>query len=72
MKVIKILIDEIENPGCSNGNYPGYVAVFDSGEEYSGTTCRCGCGCSGQDRLPSVGVEFHTFDEFYSYIKDVE
>ena len=67
MRVINITVEELENPGCNNGNYPEYTVTFDTGENLSGITCRCGNGCSGTDRLPKVGQEFTSWNDFQEY-----
>lgn len=71
LKIIKIEIEEIENPGCNNGNYPEYTIYFDNGEKYSGVTCRCGAGCSGTDciRDLEVGMEFDSIEDFEEFIE---
>ena len=67
MKVKEIIIEELENAGCNNGNYPLFTVVFDNGQTAEGRTCRCGCGCSGMDQLPEIGQWFETLDDFRSY-----
>lgn len=65
IKVVEVEVEELENPGCNNGNYPRYMVTFDDGTAYSGITCRCGKGCAGTERLPKIGEEFADLDEFF-------
>lgn len=52
MKIIGIRFDEVDNPGCNNGNYIPFIAVAaDTGKIVAGVTCNCLAGCSGTDRL---------------------
>lgn len=70
MKIIRIEVEELENAGCNNGNYPEYVAYFDNGEKYTGVTCRCGAGCSGTDCIRDlvIGMEFDSIEDFEEYV----
>lgn len=47
LKVKTLEIENLENAGCNNGNYPTFTAVTFDGKQISGITCRCGSGCSG-------------------------
>lgn len=50
-----------ENPGCNNGNYVPWTGInAETGEAVSGSTCNCGAGCSGQDRLEGMDWETRT------------
>lgn len=47
---LSLWVEDIDNPGCTNGNYPEYEIRTTSGDVvYAGVTCRCGRGCSGTD-----------------------
>lgn len=47
---LSLWIEDIDNPGCTNGHYPEYEIRTTSGEVVdSGVTCRCGRGCSNTD-----------------------
>lgn len=67
MKLVKIEIEQMGSAGCNNGNYPNYKATFDNGETYEGAACACQSGCSGTDRLPSIGSEFESIKQFSEY-----
>ena len=58
MKVTNVFVEELENAGCNNGNYPEFTATLEDGTVVTGVTCRCGNGCSGTERLPKVGEEW--------------
>ena len=74
LKIMDIEMLELENgePGCNNGNYPGYTVTFDDGTTYEGTTCACGMGCSGTDCIAHlrIGSTFEDMDEFIESIRD--
>lgn len=57
-KIISVEIENIDNPGCNNGNYPEMVVTAEDGRVYHGMTCRCGNGCSDTDRVPEIGADF--------------
>jgi hypothetical protein len=43
-------IEELENAGCNNGNYPSYTVKDQNGTIVAqGVSCRCGRGCSETD-----------------------
>ena len=66
IKVINLHIEDLENEGCNNGNYPHWTGVnAETGEKISGQTCRCLAGCSGLDRL-----EYDTVTKQYHLIND--
>ena len=47
---LSMWVEDMENAGCTNGNYPAYQIRTNSGEVvYAGQTCRCGRGCSNTD-----------------------
>ena len=71
LKIIRIEVEEIENAGCNNGNYPGYTVYFDNGEKYTGVTCRCGAGCNGTDSICDleIGMEFDSIEDFEEFIE---
>ena len=68
MKIVKIDIEQLENAGCSNGNYPKYTIFMDNGFKAHGRTCNCGRGCSGQDITPSIHAEFEDMIELTNYL----
>ena len=70
IKIIDFMIEELENEGCNNGNYPHYAVKFNDGTMYSGRTCRCGRGCSNTDQLPGLNQEFKSYADFISFIND--
>ena len=45
IKVKSVIIEELENPGCNNGNYP-MVSVHTTNGDYHGLTCNCRKGCA--------------------------
>lgn len=47
-------VEDIENPGCNNGNYPMFVATALNGAKVSGIVCRCRGGCSNTDTLAQI------------------
>ena len=49
VEVTEYYLENIDNMGCNNGNYPDYVAKGVDGITYKGLTCRCMGGCSGTD-----------------------
>ena len=52
MKIKNVYIEDLENPGCNNGNYPRFTAInAATGEKVVGQTCNCLAGCSSMDRL---------------------
>ncbi len=57
-----------ENIGCNNGNLQNYTLYFEEGGTFSGTTCRCGNGCHGADRVPEMGMKFQTMEDLKNYI----
>lgn len=43
-------LEDLGQPDCSNGNYPGYEIRNSEGRVVqSGLTCRCGRGCANTD-----------------------
>ena len=67
IKIVDINLETIENAGCNNGNYPGFAVLFDDDSVAGGSTCRCGNGCSDTDKLPVIGMEFASLDEYYDW-----
>ena len=45
----ELIIEDIENPGCNNGNYPEYRILFHGEVVKEGLTCGCGRGCANTD-----------------------
>lgn len=70
MKVKNIYIEDLQDAGCNNGNYPRYIVEFDNGHTHAGITCRCGSGCSNTNRLPEDGQEFDSINDFLAYIHE--
>lgn len=72
IKVKEIILDEIENEGCNNGNYPHFEMLLDVDGRtmyYESNTCRCRKGCSNTSRLPEVGQTFRDAEEMYQFLK---
>lgn len=69
MRVVDVWVESIEDAGCTNGNYPAYEVTFNTGDVCCGTTCRCGNGCSGTDRLPVMGQIFRDWDALTEYLE---
>lgn len=71
IKIRRIEVEDLENAGCNNGNYPEYTVYFDNGEKYNGVTCRCGAGCSGMDRICKLrnGMDFESMDDFVDFVE---
>jgi len=72
IKVIGIAVEEEDNPGCNNGNYPHFrMALNCDGrlEFYDGNTCRCHKGCSNTDRLPSEGQVFTNMNRLLAFMR---
>lgn len=46
VQVESLEIENLENAGCNNGNYPLFTAKTVDGEIIHGMTCSCGAGCS--------------------------
>lgn len=67
LEIINVQVEELENAGCNNGNYPEYSVKTSDGQIFHGITCRCGSGCSCTDRLPSVGMVFQSDEEFEEF-----
>ena len=68
LRVWKIRVEDIENPGCNNGNYPRFYLEFENGAYYYGRTCNCERGCSNTSRLPHICQEFKDWQEFVDYM----
>ena len=68
IKVASVYVEEMENAGCNNGNYPHVQIELSNGETLRGYTCRCGRGCSETWNLPDVGAQFGSMDELWAYI----
>lgn len=69
MKVVETnWIDRPENIGCNNGIFGEMEIVLDDGGIAEIMPCRCGNGCNGSDRIPSIGEEFKDLDDFYDAV----
>ena len=66
--VKSVEVENLENAGCNNGNYPKMIVYFYSGSKYIGQTCNCGKGCNGNDRCPSINMRFNNMEDFINYI----
>lgn len=56
----KLFIEEMENAGCNNGNYPAYRIEDENGNVIqSGITCNCHRGCANTDDV--YGAEMAGF-----------
>ena len=56
IKILNLEIEDLENAGCNNGNYPTWTGTSaETGQKISGVTCRCGSGCSNTDRIEWEG-----------------
>lgn len=69
VKVISIIVDDIENRGCNNGNYPG-CTIYTNVGKFHGKTCACQRGCSNTWCLPAKGEEFESEDVFWDYVEN--
>jgi hypothetical protein len=59
-------IEDIDNPGCNNGNYPAWSITNPRGQVVAkGITCRCGRGCSGTDCIRDDWGYYDTVIEKY-------
>lgn len=47
-------IEDMQNTGCNNGQYPAFTARLADGTKISGTVCGCRRGCSNTDRLEYI------------------
>lgn len=62
-------IEELENPGCNNGNYP-MVSVHTTNGDYHGLTCNCRKGCANTwDVFNIEGKEFSDEEELLEYLE---
>ena len=50
-----LLVSDIDNPGCNNGNYPAWKLTDPDGNTVlGGHTCACGRGCANTDCIYDV------------------
>ena len=72
VRVTRLEIEEIDDPGCNNGHYPAYklTYVYKGNEhEISGSTCRCRKGCSNTDCVADLeGRTFPSVKALYDYL----
>lgn len=66
LEVKTLEIENLENAGCNNGNYPHYTSCTLGGHIISGITCNCGRGCHGMDQ---VEID-HETGKKYIYIRE--
>ena len=66
-----IIIQELDNAGCNNGQYPK-VHVTTSEGFIRGYTCRCGKGCSGTWNINriAIGDTFPSTAQLLTCLKD--
>ncbi len=57
MQVKSLEIEDLDNAGCNNGNYPIFRAITFNDQEIAGITCRCGRGCSN---TTAVSTDYST------------
>lgn len=64
IKILGIVVEDLDNAGCNNGNYP-YVTIKTNRGDWHGDTCNCGRGCSGTWNINNleVGMEFANDNE---------
>lgn len=73
----KIIVEDMENEGCTNGNYPFFSLIYSTkagkGKRYytiSGQTCRCQNGCSGTQRIADLSAgNVMTLKELQDYME---
>jgi hypothetical protein len=73
IKVLSIDIEDMDNAGCNNGNYPEFLMKYsDNGKisSFEGLTCACRKGCSGTMRVPEVGDTFKDEEALFEYMKN--
>ena len=69
IKVKSVIIEELENPGCNNGNYP-MVSVHTTNGDCHGLTCNCRKGCANTwDVFNIEGKEFSDEEELLEYLE---
>lgn len=69
IKINYVEIEQIENAGCNNGNYPMVNIYLDNGDIIKGQTCRCMAGCANTFRLPTKGSEFVNEEELWNFLE---
>ena len=73
VKILKVEVQDLEDAGCDNGNYPEYRMTIDIDgkiDHIEGNTCRCHHGCSGTDALPEVGQEFEDVSDLIGFMRE--
>ena len=73
IKILNVEVEDLENAGCNNGNYPRYVITYDNNgktETIEGITCRCRKGCSNTDCIEGieVGNTYENEEEIFDLI----
>ena len=59
VKILNVEVEDLENAGCNNGNYPHYEISYDNNgktETIQGMTCGCLRGCSNTDWIEGIKV----------------
>lgn len=74
IKILNVEIEDLENAGCNNGNYPHYKITYDNNGKTAtieGITCRCHKGCSNTDCIEgiTVGDTYENEEELLDLIK---
>lgn len=64
IRILEINVEDMDNAGCNNGNYPSVTIKTNHGD-WHGDTCNCERGCSGTWNISNleVGMEFANDDE---------
>lgn len=64
IKILGIEVEDMDNAGCNNGNYP-MITIKTNHGDWHGDTCNCGKGCSGTWNISNleVGMEFANDNE---------
>ncbi len=59
IRILEISVEDMDNAGCNNGNYP-MVTIKTNHGDWHGDTCNCHRGCSGTWNISNleVGMEF--------------
>ena len=67
--IIDVDVEELDNAGCNNGNYPDVAITLSDGSVLHGKTCNCGRGCSNTWRIPDVGMKFVNKEGLLDYME---
>ena len=77
IKIIDIQVEDMDNAGCNNGNYPTARIVYTGGKiapvmTMEVQTCGCHKGCHGLACLPTIGQTFKSFKDLNDWVYPVE